>query len=109
MFEIISLLVIACLIIILIRKQSQIKALKNLSEKDQSTAKKLTMELEQLKNEIIGLSPFKDIRDISLEMERIRNETNTVILKAREKAGEIIKLASLEARERQDQSDSILR
>lgn len=109
MFEVVSLLVIACLIIILTKKQSHIKALKNLSEKDQSIANKLTIELEQLKQEIISLTPFKDIRDISFEIERIRNETNTILRTAKEQAGEIIKLALLEAREKQDQSDSILR
>lgn len=108
MIEVIFLGVSVYLLILLLKKRSEQKAQTAVSEGNESKIKTLTAEREQLIREIAGLSPFKDIRDAALEMQRIKKESEVILSTAKNQASDILKQAAIDVKGKQDQSEHIL-
>ncbi len=109
MLEILLLGICIYLLVLVFKKSGELKVQKDAIEKAQTKINELSSEREHLSREIISLTPFKDVRDITVEMERIRKESEQILLMANNQAEEILKQASADARVKRDQSDNILK
>lgn len=90
------------LLVQLIQKRKELNRQKAITEQQLKQVTNLLLEVE-------SLSPYKEIRDIALELIRIKAESEAVVTAAKLKADDILKQAALEAKSKQDQSDNILR